>query len=111
MPALATTFPEVQASNVTFGARAASSSQFTSVICEGSLQSTTGLAEGVHFLHIIPKTERKGKEKNCQFSESENSKIEIRKRKSFWRCGIYDSHLTTFWKLKDRVAILAFPNC
>ena len=31
-------------------------SQFTSesVIFEGGLQSTMGLAEGVHFLHIIP---------------------------------------------------------
>ena len=59
------TFPEVQASNVTFGARAASLSQFTSVICEGRSQNTTsGLAEGVHFLHIIPKTERKGKREN-----------------------------------------------
>ena len=69
------TFPEVQASNVTFGAGAVSLSQFTSVICEGRLQSTTVLAEGVHFLHIIPKTERKGKGENW-------------KRKSFWRRGI-----------------------
>ena len=61
---LATTSPEVQASNVTFGAGAVSLSQFTSVICEGSLQSTTGLAEGVHFLHIIPKTEGKGERLN-----------------------------------------------
>ena len=58
------TFPEVQASNVTFGARAASLSQFTSVICEGRSQSTMGLAEGVHFLHVIPKTERKVKREN-----------------------------------------------
>ena len=61
---LPTTFPEVQASNVTFGAGAVSLSQFTSFICEGSLQSTTGLAEGVHFLHIIPKTEGKGERLN-----------------------------------------------
>ena len=58
-PTLVTTFAEVQTSNVTFGAGEVSLSQFTSVICEGRLQSTMGLAEGVHFLHMIPKTERK----------------------------------------------------
>ena len=64
-PKLVTTFAEVQASNVRFGAGAVSLSQFTSVICEGRWQSTTsGPAEGVHFLHIIPKTERKGKREN-----------------------------------------------
>lgn len=56
VPTLATTFAEVQASNVNPGTAAVSLSQFTSVICEGRLQSTRGLAEGVHFLHIIPKT-------------------------------------------------------
>ena len=64
VPTLATTFPEVQASNVTFGVGGVSLSQFTSAICEGRLQSTTGLAEGVHFLHIIPKTEGKGERLN-----------------------------------------------
>ena len=64
LPTLATAFPEVQASNVIFGASAVSSSQFTSVICEGPSQSFTGLAEGVHFLHIIPKTEGKGERLN-----------------------------------------------
>ena len=65
VPTLATTFPEVQASNVTFGEGAVSLSQFTSVNCEGRSQSTgTGLAEGVHFLHIIPKTEGKGERLN-----------------------------------------------
>lgn len=63
-PTLATTFPEVQASNVTFGAGAVSLSQFTSFICEGRLQRTGGLTEGVHFLHIIPKTEGKGERLN-----------------------------------------------
>ena len=61
---LATAFPEVQASNVTFGAGAASLSQFTSFISEGRLQRTRGLTEGVHFLHTIPKTEGKGERLN-----------------------------------------------
>lgn len=64
VPALATTFPEVQASNVTFGAGAVSLSQFTTGIFEGSLQSSGGLTEGVHFLHIIAKTEGKGERLN-----------------------------------------------
>ena len=65
VPKLATTFPDVQASNVTFGAGAVSLSQFTSVICEGRSQSTGGRpSEGVHFLHIIPKTEGKGERLN-----------------------------------------------
>ena len=61
VPTLATTFAEVQASNVNPGIAAVSLSQFTSVICEERSQGTRGLAEGVHFLHIIPKTERKDK--------------------------------------------------
>ena len=64
MSTLATTFAEVQASNVTFGAGAVSLSQFTSGIFEGSLQSSRDPAERVHFLHIIPKTEGKGERLN-----------------------------------------------